>query len=54
MSGVYEAIAVRDIVNRERGKGKSAVTDPSLLRHVANSWRTTSATSARRVESPAR
>lgn len=35
MSGVYEAIAVRDIVNRERGKGKSAVTDPSLLRHVA-------------------
>ncbi|MFR7670781.1 MAG: AAA family ATPase [Collinsella sp.] len=24
MSGVYEAIAVRDIVNRERGKGKSA------------------------------
>ena len=35
MSGVYEAIAVRDIVNRERGKGKSAVTDPYLLRHVA-------------------
>lgn len=35
MSGIYEAIAVRDIVNRERGKGKSAVTDPSLLRHVA-------------------
>ena len=35
MSGVYEAIAVRDIVNRERGKGKSAVTDSSLLRHVA-------------------
>ena len=23
MSGVYEAIAVRDIVNRERGKGKA-------------------------------
>ena len=35
MSGVYEAIAVRDIINRERGKGKSAVTDSSLLRHVA-------------------
>ena len=35
MSGIYEAIAVRDIVNRERGKSKSTVTDPSLLRHVA-------------------
>lgn len=35
MSGVCEAITVRDIINHERGKGKSAVTDSSLLRHVA-------------------
>lgn len=35
MSGVYEAIAVRDIVNRERGRGRSTVTDSVLLRRVA-------------------
>lgn len=35
MSGVYEAVAVRDIVNRERGRDKSAVTDPVLLRRIA-------------------
>lgn len=35
MSGVYEAIAVRDIVNRERERGKSTVTDPVLLKRIA-------------------
>lgn len=36
MSSVYEAIASRDIVNRERNKGQSRVTSPELLRSVAN------------------
>lgn len=35
MSSVYEAVAVRDVVNREREKGKSTVTDPALLRSIA-------------------
>ena len=35
MSSVYDAIAVRDIINRERRKGKSKVTDPALLRRIA-------------------
>ena len=30
-----EAIAVRDIVNRERERGKSTVTDPVLLKRIA-------------------
>ena len=34
MSGVYDAIAVRDIVNRERNRGASRVTDPVLLRRI--------------------
>ncbi|MBQ9003033.1 MAG: ATP-binding protein [Eggerthellaceae bacterium] len=35
MRSVYEAIAVRDIINRERRSGESRVTDPSLLRRIA-------------------
>lgn len=35
MSGTYEAIAVRDIVNRERERGKNSVTDPVLLRRIS-------------------
>jgi uncharacterized protein len=36
ISGMYEAIASRDIVNRERNKNESKVTDPELLRNVAD------------------
>ena len=35
MSSVYEAVAVRDVINRERERGKSRVTDPRLLRSLA-------------------
>ena len=35
VSSVYDAIAVRDIVDRERRKGLSKVTDPALLRRIA-------------------
>lgn len=35
MRSVYEAIAVRDIVNRERRRDESRVTDPVLLRRIA-------------------
>ena len=35
MSGVYDAIAVRDIINRERAGGSSKVTDPDLLLRIA-------------------
>ena len=35
VSSVYDAIAVRDIVNRERRKGLSKVTNPVLLRRIA-------------------
>lgn len=31
MSGVYDAVATRDIVNRERERGRSVVTDSDLL-----------------------
>ena len=34
MSGVYDAIAVRDIINRERARGASKVTDPGLLLRI--------------------
>lgn len=35
MSSMYDAVAVRDIINRERERGKSRVTDPRLLRSLA-------------------
>ena len=55
VSGVYEAIAVRDIINHERGKGESAVTDSSFCCDMwPNSWRTTSATSVLRTVLPVR
>lgn len=34
MSGVYEVVASRDIVNRMQGRGQSRITDPELLRRV--------------------
>lgn len=35
MSSVYDAVAVRDIINRERERGRSRVSDPRLLRSIA-------------------
>ena len=35
MSSVYESIAVRDILNRERRRDQSKVTDSALLRRIA-------------------
>lgn len=35
ISGVYDAIALRDILNRERPFNQSKVTDPALLQKVA-------------------
>lgn len=35
MSSMYDAVAVRDVINRERERGKSRVTDPRLLRSLA-------------------
>lgn len=34
MSGLYDAVATRDILNRERSLGQSRVTDPSLLERI--------------------
>ena len=36
MSSIYEAVASRDIVNRERNRRQSRVTNPELLRNVAD------------------
>ena len=36
MSSIYEAVASRDIVNRERNRRRSRVTNPELLRNVAD------------------
>ena len=36
LSGVYEAIATRDILNRPRPLGQSKVTDPILLERITN------------------
>ena len=35
MAGVYDAVAVRDIVNRERIKEQNRVSNPDLLRNIA-------------------
>lgn len=36
MSGLYDAVVTRDIVNRERNRGQSMVTDPALLERIAD------------------
>ncbi len=36
MSGLYDAVVTRDIVNRERNRGQSTVTDPVLLEKIAD------------------
>lgn len=36
MAGLYDAIVTRDIVNRERNKNLSRVTNPDLLRNIAD------------------
>ena len=36
MSSLYDAVATRDIVNRERNRDQSRVSNPELLRNVAN------------------
>lgn len=36
MSGLYDAVASRDIVNRERNKQQSKVTNAGLLRNIAS------------------
>ena len=35
LSSLYDAVATRDIVNRERNKSQSKVTNPDLLRDIA-------------------
>lgn len=34
LDGVYSAVVVRDILERERRKGQRAITDPVLLRKI--------------------
>ena len=36
MAGMYDAVLTRDIVNRERERGRSVVTDPVLLGRIAS------------------
>lgn len=36
MSGVYDAVVVRDVINRERAFSRSKVTDPGLLRRIVD------------------
>lgn len=36
MSGLYDAVATRDILNRERNRGQSKVTDAALLKRITS------------------
>lgn len=36
MSGLYDAVATRDILNRERNRGQSKVTDAALLERITS------------------
>ena len=36
MSGIYDAVLTRDVLNRERNKNQSRVTNPALLQKIAS------------------
>ncbi len=36
MSGLYDAVVTRDVINRERARGQSKVTDPALLGKIVD------------------